>query len=137
MILLIIYCTNHKYNPDNFATAVAASVGDVVTSALLTSIGQGIFLMTVSTATIVGFNAYQDLASPWIALGIIGLCVVTFPAVAYCACAEKDTRKVLLGMDAWGPILVAMGVSFLSGTMLRYGATMYAFMTLFQPLING
>lgn len=144
MILLIVLFSNLNLNPDNFATAVAASFGDIVTSWLLCCIGQYIFMHTVYTPenvildgvkTSVAF--YQQLRTPYLALAIIAALVLLFPIWVYYACKSKSTRVVLLGVGAWAPILVAMCISFVSGFFLRFGASMFAFMALFQPLING
>lgn len=148
MILLIVLFTNLKLNPDNFATAVAASFGDIVTSWLLCDIGQYIFKNTVytpenylldstSTSTSMFISFYQQLRSPYLALSIIMVILATIPFWFYYACCNKNTRAVLLGIGAWTPILIAMCISFVSGFFLRFGASIFAFMALFQPLING
>ncbi|KAH9403051.1 hypothetical protein TYRP_015817 [Tyrophagus putrescentiae] len=144
MILMILLLSNLKINPDNFATAIAASIGDIVTSYLLGVIGQFIYNRTVylpdSSAALLGdlsVRFYQDMRSPSVALGVILFFVVIFPALAYVTCKDEANKRVLFGAGAWCPILVAMMVSFLSGAFLRIGAKYFAFMALFQPLING
>ena len=141
MILMIVLLTNFKINPDNFATAIAASIGDIVTSYLLSVIGQFIFNRTVylpeNSPVDLSIRYYQDLRSPYIAIGVIIFFVILFPALAYVTCKDKSTKKVLFGAGAWCPILISMMVSFLSGAFLRVGTKYFSFMALFQPLING
>ena len=140
MILMIVLMANYKMNPDNYATAIAASIGDVVTSYLLGITGQAIYQATVYGSFSAPENVFatgQTMQSPWLALGIIFFFIVTFPVLAYITSTNKSTRKVLFGVWAWTPILISMLVSFVSGICLRFGAGAFQLMALFQPLING
>lgn len=131
MIIIIVTLSHYKINPDNFATAVAASIGDIVTSFVLGIISQYIYTSIVANADSV--SQYSSLAP----ITIIVISFLIFPFTSYLACKEKTTKQVLLGAGAWTPILLAMVISFFSGAALRFSAVLYRFMTLYQPLING
>lgn len=145
MILVIIVMHKFNMNPDNYATAIAASIGDIVTSFMLGIVSQFIFNQTVlipssglaSTMIEEGVNYYQDLASPWMAIVIIALFITSFPLWAMVAVQDNICRRVLFTIGSWIPIMVAMFISFGAGACLRLGAAAYRHMALFQPLISG
>ena len=45
MCFIVVLSTIFKINPDNVATPIAASLGDLVTLSLLASIGQGLYFV--------------------------------------------------------------------------------------------
>lgn len=142
MMLLVILFFKLHLNPDNFATAVAASFGDVITSGLFGVIGQYIFDRSIydygeRIPSTVPVESMHELQSSSFAIYIILAFLILFPLFAYFALNDKASRSVLISVSAWTPIFVSMAISFLTGWFLHQGSTAYAFMALYQPLING
>lgn len=139
MVLIIVTLSHYKINPDNFATAVAASVGDIVTSFVLGITSQYIFTSVTNyhTGYICDSSSVPIENSPLVPLIIIAISLLLFPITVYITCLDKSTKSVLFGAGAWTPILLSMFISFFSGAGLRFSAVIYRFMTLYQPLING
>lgn len=142
MIMLTVALHHMNINPDNFVTALAASFGDIITSVLVELIGQFIYdnivyIPTADKPLIEGIRYYDDLRSPSLPILIILFFILIFPGLAFYTCQDVSTRKILLGLSAWIPILLSMLIAFVSGFVLRFGAVTFNFMSLFQPLING
>lgn len=141
MILLIVGVSRLGLNPDNFATALAASIGDMITSFLIGILGQFVYAMTILDPSqhIVDdvINVHGDHYSYTLVYGSIAFFVAVFFVSGFIAFRDQACRKVLLGVSAWTPIFISMLLSFLSGKILRSGMASYRYIALFQPLLNG
>ena len=98
-------------NPDNVATPIAASLGDLVTLAILAQ----------SAKVIHNFSKYPsyifmpELVYPFAILVVYALIVVPFSLKLAKTC---NSTSVLL-TNGWTPVLSAMVISSLGGTILN------------------
>lgn len=102
MIVVIIISYRCKMNPDNLATPLAASFGDVVSISMLSTIASALFdRMTGSI--------------PWILYIILGCYLLILPFWIYVVLKNKYTRNVLA--SGWIPVLSAL---FISGLVVLF-----------------
>ncbi|XP_014222994.1 solute carrier family 41 member 1-like [Trichogramma pretiosum] len=121
MVMVILLSKRMNINPDNVATPIAASLGDLTTLALLAWISS--FL----------YNAIAE--APWIAPIIIGLYVLVTPVWAFIAAKNPFTKEVL--NHGWAPVIFAMLISSAGGLILDYTISSYEGIAVFQLVING
>ncbi|CAG9760399.1 unnamed protein product [Ceutorhynchus assimilis] len=121
MIGVVIFSRQFNINPDNVATPIAASLGDLTTLAVL-SYFASLFYRTIDS-------------HPWLApcLIILGLSLV--PLWAYVASRNKYTREVLF--SGWTPVISAMVISSAGGLILDFTVSQYKGVAVFQLVING
>lgn len=120
IMFIIIISSRLKVNPDNIATPIAASLGDLVTLAILSSIGTFFFI----------FKSYY-----WIHILFIIAFIISIPfLVKYCNKNEyvKETLK-----HGWAPVIVAMVISSLAGVVLEIALKYYNGIAIYQPVVNG
>lgn len=95
MIAVIMISYRCKMNPDNLATPLAASFGDVVSITVLSAIASALFnRMTID---------------PWILYIILGCYFLILPFWIYVVLKNKYTRNVLT--SGWVPVLSALFIS--------------------------
>lgn len=121
MILVIVLCQRLRMNPDNVATPVAASLGDVITLALLAGF---------ATLLHVPLRNHQ-----WASGLLLGAVVLLAPVWAFLAYRNTYTREVL--SQGWLPVLFAIVVSSGGGYILEIASTRYKGLAAYQPVING
>ncbi|KRX85082.1 Solute carrier family 41 member 2 [Trichinella sp. T6] len=121
MISVILLCRYFGINPDNVATPIAASLGDLVTLTMLAYIGS-FYLLTIGSPTIV---------CSLIIFGLIALLPVCFLG----SWKNKDTKEVVL--NGFSPIICSMLISSGSGFILGRSVTQFKGIAVFQPIING
>lgn len=121
MILVIVMCQRLRMNPDNVATPVAASLGDVITLALLAGF---------ATLLHVPLQDYQ-----WVSGILLGAVVLLAPLWAFLAYRNSYTREVL--SQGWLPVLFAIVISSGGGYILEIASTRYKGLAAYQPVING
>ncbi|KRX65901.1 Solute carrier family 41 member 2 [Trichinella sp. T9] len=130
MISVILLCRYFGINPDNVATPIAASLGDLVTLTMLAYIGS-FYLLTIGSPTIV---------CSLIIFGLIALLPVCFLG----SWKNKDTKEVVL--NGFSPIICSMLISSIicalclfsgSGFILGRSVTQFKGIAVFQPIING
>lgn len=121
MIGVIIFSRHFNINPDNVATPIAASLGDLTTLAVL-SYFASLFYMNMDSHI-------------WLmpSLIVLGLCLV--PLWAYIASQNKYTREVLF--SGWSPVISAMIISSVGGLILDFTVSQYKGVAVFQLVING
>ncbi|CAG2108575.1 unnamed protein product [Medioppia subpectinata] len=124
MICLIVLCDKIRIDPDNIATPIAASLGDVTTAALLACFAELIHNHTSNTDQF-----------PYIAISIILFFLALLPLWLYLATINEYTRDVVT--SGWYPVIAAMMISSCGGFILDYGVLIYKRIALFQPIING
>ncbi|GJQ68374.1 hypothetical protein Trydic_g16964 [Trypoxylus dichotomus] len=121
MVGIILTSRYFRINPDNVATPIAASLGDLTTLALLS-----LFVSYL----------YKHYASiPWVPVVIIASSVLLVPACCWFACKNIYSKEVL--DNGWPPIINAMIISSFGGLILDYSVSRYKGIAVFQLIING
>uniref|UniRef100_A0A8C6LY11 Solute carrier family 41 member n=1 Tax=Nothobranchius furzeri TaxID=105023 RepID=A0A8C6LY11_NOTFU len=123
MIGVIVASRKVGINPDNVATPIAASLGDLITLSLLAGISTGLYKEL----------EYNDYASPLVCAVFVALC----PLWVLIARKIPSTREVLY--SGWEPVIIAMAISSVGGLILDKTVTNpnFAGMAVFTPVING
>jgi len=104
MIAVIMLSHRYKMNPDNLATPLAASIGDVVSISILSSIATEFY------------NRMDK--EMWVLYVVLGMFLVLLPIWIIIVLKNKYTRKVL--RSGWVPILSALLISGLVAKMTFY-----------------
>ncbi|NXY08694.1 S41A1 protein, partial [Pteruthius melanotis] len=123
MIGVIIGSRKMGINPDNVATPIAASLGDLITLALLSGISWGLYKELESKAYV----------NPLVCAFFISL----LPIWIIIAKRNSATREVLY--SGWEPVIIAMAISSVGGLILDRTVSdpNFAGMAVFTPVING
>ncbi|XP_032502888.1 solute carrier family 41 member 1 isoform X2 [Phocoena sinus] len=123
MIGVIIGSRKIGINPDNVATPIAASLGDLITLALLSGISWGLYLE-------------QDVWQ-YIYPLVCAFFVALLPVWVVLARRSPATREVLY--SGWEPVIIAMAISSVGGLILDKTVSdpNFAGMAVFTPVING
>ena len=121
MVLVILLSRRFSINPDNVATPIAASLGDLTTLALLAWVASML---------------WSDLEREhWLAPLIISFYVLFTPVCVFLAFRCTETRPVLV--SGWSPVLLAMLLSSSGGLILDYAVGVFPGIAVFQPVMNG
>lgn len=121
MVFVILVSRKLKINPDNIATPIAASLGDLTTLSLLSG---------------VSMLLYQAIGTQvWLAPTIIAVFLVLTPLWVYISVKNHYTNDVIY--SGWTPVLSAMVISSVGGLILDYTVANYHGIAVFQPVING
>uniref|UniRef100_A0A8C9W3A2 Solute carrier family 41 member n=1 Tax=Scleropages formosus TaxID=113540 RepID=A0A8C9W3A2_SCLFO len=126
MIGVIIASRKVGINPDNVATPIAASLGDLITLALLAGISTGFFSFS--------FVLYHnDYVNPL----VCAIFVALTPVWVLIARRIPPTREVLY--SGWEPVIIAMAISSVGGLILDKTVSNpnFAGIAVFSPVING
>ncbi|KAG7198274.1 hypothetical protein KM043_005677 [Ampulex compressa] len=118
---VIVFSRHCHINPDNVATPIAASLGDITSLALLS------WISTILYESI----DKQD----WVAPLVIACYVLVTPLWVWIAKRNKYTNDVLY--SGWTPVMVAMLISSCGGLILEFMVSRFENLTVFQPVING
>ncbi|XP_046406786.1 solute carrier family 41 member 1-like isoform X2 [Ischnura elegans] len=118
---VIVFSRHCNINPDNVATPIAASLGDITSLALLS---------WVSTMLYDAIGK-QD----WVAPLIISGYILVIPLWVWIAKKNKHTREVLY--TGWLSVILAMLVSSVGGIILDLMSEKFRKLAVFQPVING
>ncbi|XP_014217145.1 solute carrier family 41 member 1-like [Copidosoma floridanum] len=121
MVAVILFSRQFNINPDNVATPIAASLGDLTTLALLSWISSLLYNF-IGTAS-------------WIAPSVIIFFIFATPIWGYIAYKNPFTREVL--DHGWTPVISAMLISSAGGLILDYTISNYKGIAVFQLVING
>ncbi|XP_011501957.1 PREDICTED: solute carrier family 41 member 1-like [Ceratosolen solmsi marchali] len=121
MIAVIMGAHYMKMNPDNLATPLAASIGDVVSISVLSTIASHLFL-----------KLETDI---WIFYTIILIFFILLPIWICIVLKNKYTRNVLT--SGWTPVISALFISGLGGLILDQAVDNLKGFVIFQPIING
>ncbi|XP_076282672.1 solute carrier family 41 member 1 isoform X1 [Lasioglossum baleicum] len=121
MIAVIMVSYRCKMNPDNLATPLAASVGDVVSLSVLSAIASSLFQRMETQV--------------WILYVILGCYLLILPFWVYVVLRNKYTRNVLT--SGWVPVLSALFISGFGGLILDRVVDKFNGFVIFQPIING
>ncbi|XP_071438883.1 solute carrier family 41 member 1-like isoform X2 [Hetaerina americana] len=118
---VIVFSRHCNINPDNVATPIAASLGDITSLALLS------WISTILYDAI----GKQD----WVAPLIISGYILVTPLWVWIAKKNKHTREVLY--SGWLPVVAAMLISSMGGIILDFMVVKFKGIAVFQPVING
>ncbi|XP_071350506.1 solute carrier family 41 member 1-like isoform X2 [Trachinotus anak] len=122
MVAVIIGSRKVGINPDNVATPIAASLGDLITLSLLAGISSLFF-------------CYRDM---WYLPPVVcGLLLLFIPVWVIIASRSPPVREVL--RSGWQPVILAMSISSIGGLILDKTVSNPDFegMAVFTPVING
>ncbi|XP_059612634.1 solute carrier family 41 member 1-like [Phlebotomus argentipes] len=118
---VILVAKRFHMNPDNVATPLAASIGDLTSLSLLSVIARVL---------------YQNLeARLWINYIIIGVYLCALPIWIAIVLRNRFTRPVL--KNGWVPVISALFISGMGGLVLDAAVGKYEGFEVFQPIING
>ncbi|XP_072437878.1 solute carrier family 41 member 1-like isoform X2 [Chiloscyllium punctatum] len=122
MIVVILGSRKVGINPDNVATPIAASLGDLITLSLLAAISS-VFL--------------DHIHMVYLAPSLCGLFIGLIPVWVLIARRNPQMAEVL--KSGWQPVLVAMTISSIGGLILDKTVSNPNFegMAVFTPVING
>lgn len=123
MILVIVGSHRMHIDPDNVASPVAASLGDMTTAALLAVIAHSIY----------HYSLEQQF--PYLALIITVLFLGMLPVWISVARSNPYTADVVT--KGWTPIVIAVFISSCGGFILEHGKSRFSRLPVFQPVING
>uniref|UniRef100_A0A8C5MK17 Solute carrier family 41 member n=1 Tax=Leptobrachium leishanense TaxID=445787 RepID=A0A8C5MK17_9ANUR len=123
MVGVIVGSKKTGINPDNVATPIAASFGDLITLAILAWISQGLYYC-------IGIFSF---ASPLVGVFFLALT----PIWIVIASKHPATRTVL--HSGWEPVITAMLISSIGGLILDTTVSdpNLAGMVVYTPVING
>ncbi|KAK0098639.1 hypothetical protein PV326_005561 [Microctonus aethiopoides] len=121
MIIIIMMAYRWKMNPDNLATPLAASFGDVVSVSVLSIIASTLFIRIENEI--------------WILYTIICGYLLILPVWIWIVLKNKYTRNILT--SGWVPVLSALFISGLGGLVLSKAVDELHGFVIFQPIING
>uniref|UniRef100_A0A4W6FG24 Solute carrier family 41 member n=1 Tax=Lates calcarifer TaxID=8187 RepID=A0A4W6FG24_LATCA len=122
MVAVIIGSRKVGINPDNIATPIAASLGDLITLSLLAGVSSLFF-------------CYRDI---WYLPPVVcGFLLLLIPVWVNIACRLPPVREVL--KSGWQPVILAMSISSIGGLILDKTVSNPNFegMAVFTPVING
>ncbi|KAH0630179.1 hypothetical protein JD844_012886 [Phrynosoma platyrhinos] len=122
MIGVIVGARKVGINPDNVATPIAASLGDLITLSLLAGISS---------------TLYKYIDVRYLSPMICAIFIVMIPLWIAIARQSPPIAEVL--KSGWQPVIVAMAISSLGGLILDKTITNPNFqgMAVFTPVING
>ncbi|KAI3369540.1 hypothetical protein L3Q82_007749 [Scortum barcoo] len=121
MVAVIIGSRKVGVNPDNVATPIAASLGDLITLSLLAGVSSLFF-------------CYRDLW--YLPPAVCGFFLLLLPAWVIIARHSPPIREVL--KSGWQPVILAMSISSVGGLILDKTVSNPNFegMAVFTPVIN-
>ncbi|KAE8612201.1 hypothetical protein XENTR_v10012762 [Xenopus tropicalis] len=122
MIGVIIVSRKVGINPDNVATPIAASLGDLITLSLLAGISS---------------TLYRYIDIQYLSPLICAVFLILIPLWVAIAKQSPSIAEVL--KSGWQPVIVAMSISSIGGLILDKTVTDPKFegMAVFTPVING
>lgn len=124
MIGVVVLSRKWGLNPDNIATPIAASLGDLTTLTLLSVICSGLLM---------AIEAEAKALAPV----LLAACLVLVPLWLYLSSKNKYVKEVVY--TGWTPVICSMGISSVGGFILQRAMTQPQFlgMAVYQPVING
>uniref|UniRef100_A0AC35TI18 BTB domain-containing protein n=1 Tax=Rhabditophanes sp. KR3021 TaxID=114890 RepID=A0AC35TI18_9BILA len=121
MIGVVLLAKRFNIDPDNVATPIAASLGDLITLSILACFGS-YYLRAHETES-------------WLNIIVIFLFILISPFCALAAYRDQTTATVLC--EGWTPIVFSMLISSAGGFVLETAIRKFPQIALFQPVING
>uniref|UniRef100_A0A158Q8B2 Divalent cation transporter n=1 Tax=Elaeophora elaphi TaxID=1147741 RepID=A0A158Q8B2_9BILA len=121
VICVVLISRKFAINPDNIATPIAASLGDLTTLGALSLLGS-IFL-------------HAHLDQTWLNVAVVVAFIMATPFWTYLAQKDDGTADVL--ENGWSPIIFSMLISSAGGFVLESTIKQFPKIAVFQPVING
>ncbi|XP_037296069.1 solute carrier family 41 member 1 isoform X2 [Manduca sexta] len=121
MVMVIYGSHKFKVNPDNVATPLAASIGDIVSNSVLAVTAQYMY--------------EQIQVSLWQPIALICVYYSLLPLWVFIVWRNKYTKKVLT--SGWTPVISALFISGIGGIVLDQAVDHYRGYEVFQPIVNG
>lgn len=122
MMFIIIKCHKYGINPDNVATPIAASLGDLTTLALLSGISHFLFIA-------------KDSSYHWIIPLALFVFILLIPVWVSIASEIKQTNDTL--KNGWEPVIAAMFISSTGGFILEKAINIFNGIAIYTPGMNG
>ena len=158
MCSTILLCRKYSINPDNIATPIAASLGDVTTLVLLAYISHWLFgIIALSRSDSVTVSAFIFLSNEsdehlthassigpqaetlndntLLQDSLLLLLMTLIPLWAYLARSNPYTRNVIV--TGWFPVCGAMLLQNAGGLVMERACEAFEKLAKFQPIING
>ena len=121
MVLVILSSRWCNINPDNVATPIAASLGDLITLSLLAWVAD---------------HLWTDMQQEaWLAPLLISCYLLITPVFTWISWRNINTREALL--HGWTPVILSMFLSSAGGLILDYAQEVFNGIAVFQPVMNG
>ncbi|XP_053619307.1 solute carrier family 41 member 1-like isoform X3 [Plodia interpunctella] len=121
MVMVIYGSHKFKVNPDNVATPLAASIGDIVSNSVLAVTAQYMY--------------EQIQVSLWQPITLMCVYYSLLPLWVFVVYRNKYTKKVLT--TGWTPVISALFISGIGGIVLDQAVDQYPGYEVFQPIVNG
>ncbi|KAL4712457.1 hypothetical protein ACJJTC_007473 [Scirpophaga incertulas] len=122
VMVMVIYASHKfKVNPDNVATPLAASIGDIVSNSVLAVTAQYMY--------------EQIQISLWQPITLICVYYSLLPLWVFVVWRNKYTKKVLT--TGWTPVISALFISGIGGIVLDQAVDRFPGYEVFQPIVNG
>ncbi|VDP20452.1 unnamed protein product [Soboliphyme baturini] len=119
MVTVVLLSRVMKINPDNVATPIAASLGDLTTLAFLAFFG----------------NMFLRSYHVWVPPLVIVLVLFLIPPLLMVSLKNPSTKYVLI--EGWSPVIFSMLISSAGGCILGFAVYRFRGIAVFQPVING
>lgn len=118
---VIVVSRRYKINPDNVATPIAGSLGDITSLILLSLVATYLY----------------DVLENSVVYSVTIICgyIMVMPLWFWIAKNNKYTNVVLY--TGWAPVIIAMLISTFGGLILDTMVNLYNGVAVFQPVING
>jgi solute carrier family 41 len=132
-----------QVNPDNIATPVAASLGDLITLLLLAAVATGLnfmrglcraFIPNIYTTACLKNNDNIIIESPFPTILMV-LLLSLLPLWVFIVFSNEHVRDIL--HSGWTPLLAAMGISTVGGLVLEKYIARYVGLAVLVPVMNG
>lgn len=117
MIAVIMLSHRYKMNPDNLATPLAASIGDVVSISILSAFASEFYVRMENEM--------------WVLYIVLGVFLVLMPIWIIIVLKNKYTRNVL--KSGWVPILSAL---LISGLVIKMATWLFTWAFQFSDFIR-
>lgn len=122
VMVMVIYASHRfKVNPDNVATPLAASIGDIVSNTVLAVTAQYMY--------------EQIQVSLWQPIALICVYYSLLPLWVFIVWRNKYTKTVLT--SGWTPVISALFISGIGGIVLDQAVDYFRGYEVFQPIVNG
>ncbi|KAM3957285.1 solute carrier family 41 member 1-like [Aphomia sociella] len=121
MVMVIYGSHKFKVNPDNVATPLAASIGDIVSNSVLAVTAQYMY--------------EQIQVSLWQPIVLMCVYYSLLPMWVFIVWRNRYTKKVLT--TGWTPVISALFISGIGGIVLDQAVDHYPGYEVFQPIVNG
>lgn len=121
MVGVVMVSRRLNINPDNIATPIAASLGDVTSLALLSGISTLLYGILDKMV--------------WVGPIIFGGFCFLIPILVILCKRNRYTEDAL--RNGWLPVIAAMVISSIAGFILDEATGMFNSIALFQPVVNG